>query len=75
LRRKSRGERTREKVVADVALKTPAVHSYPNVLHASICLTELLGRPIEMDRRPVVGGGLPVRHEGKVGVFDAASGV
>jgi hypothetical protein len=63
------GERTREKIVADLARKTPAAHSYPNLLHASICLTELHGRPIEMDRRPVLPGGRPVRHERKLGMY------
>src|SRR2546430_15364615 len=48
------GQRTREKIVADVAMKTPSAHSYPNVLHASICLNELHGWMVEMDRRPVV---------------------
>ena len=32
LEKKKPGERTREKVVADVATKTPSIHSYPNVL-------------------------------------------
>lgn len=69
LEKENPGERRREKIVADLALKTPAAHSYPNVMHASICLTELCGHPIEMDRRPALGGGRPVRHEGKVGVY------
>ena len=69
LEKEKPGERTREKIVADLARKTPAAHSYPNLLHASICLTELHGRPIEMGRRPILGGGKPVRHEGKVGVY------
>jgi hypothetical protein len=73
LEKEKPGERTREKVVADVAKKTPAVHSYPNVMHSSICLAELNGWPIEMDRRPVVGGGRPVRHDGQVGVYHPES--
>jgi len=69
LEKEKPGERTREKIVADLANKTPSAHSYPNLMHASICLAELRGRKVEMDRRPVVGGGRPVRHQGKVGVF------
>ena len=37
--------------------------------HASICLAELHGACIEMDRRPVHGGGHPVRHKGEVGLY------
>ena len=33
LEKEKPGERTREKVVADVAKKTPVVHSYPNIMH------------------------------------------
>jgi hypothetical protein len=33
LEKEKPGERAREKVVADVAKKTPCIHSYPNVLH------------------------------------------
>ena len=69
LEKEKPGERTREKVVADVANKTPSVHSYPNVLHASICMRELAGYAVEMDGRPIVGGGQPVRVAGKVGVY------
>ena len=69
LEKEKPGERTREKIVADLAKKTPAAHSYPNVMHASICLTELDGMPISLDRRPVLGGGRPVRVRGEVGVY------
>jgi hypothetical protein len=73
LEKEKPGERTREKVVADVANKTPVVHSYPNVMHSSLCLSELAGRPVEMDRRPVFGGGQAVRVDGKVGVYHPTS--
>src|SRR5215813_8162294 len=63
------GRRTREKIVADLANKTPSVHSYPNVIHSSICLAELLGYPIEQRRVPVIAGGQPVRSDGKIGVY------
>jgi hypothetical protein len=69
LRKEKPGERTREKVVADLAIKTPSAHSYPNVLHSSICLQELLGWQVAMHHRPMVGGGQPIRFQGKVGVY------
>jgi len=69
LEKDSSGLRTSEKIVADVARKTPSAHSYPNVLHTAICLTELHGRRFPMDGRPVFGGGRPVRLQGQVGVY------
>jgi len=42
------GARTREKVVGDLAAKTPVMHSAPNVVHTSICLGELNGHHTEM---------------------------
>jgi hypothetical protein len=63
------GERSREKIVADVARKTPVMHSTPNMLHASICLSELNGHAVHMRRVPIRPGGVPVRHEGKVGII------
>lgn len=50
------GERSQEKIVADLARKTPVMHSTPNVLHATMCLTELSGHPIEMRRVPARAG-------------------
>ena len=53
-------ERAREKIVSDLANKTPSAHSYPNVMHTTICLAELVqGWTVPMDRRPVIGGGRP----------------
>jgi hypothetical protein len=69
LEKETSGQRSREKIVADVARKTPSAHSYPNVLHSTICLTELHGRHFPMAGRPVVGGGRPVRLQGEVGVY------
>lgn len=62
--------RTREKVVADVAKKTPVMHSYPNVSHQTLCLNELLGNPVEMRGAPVIQGGIPVKHKGKVALVN-----
>jgi hypothetical protein len=69
LEKERAGERTREKIVADVAQKTPSAHSYPNMMHTSICLAKLHGRPTKMDGRPVLGGGRPVSLQGQLGVY------
>jgi hypothetical protein len=64
------GERTVEHLVADLAKKTPTMHSTPNVLHSSICMTELNGRPIDMRCVPVRSGGKRVRlADGKIGIL------
>ncbi|WP_208454358.1 hypothetical protein [Methyloligella sp. GL2] len=63
------GKRTCEKVVSDLAAKTPVMRAYPNVIHTSLCLLELFGSPIEMRGAPVLAQGTPVRREGRVGVF------
>ncbi len=70
-----RDQRTVERIVADVARKTPIMHATPNVSHSKLCLGELLGHSIEMRGVPAVAGGRAVRQsDGKVGiVFDEAS--
>jgi hypothetical protein len=70
-----RDQRTVERIVADVARKTPIMHATPNVSHSKLCLGELLGHPIEMRGVPAIAGGKAVRQsDGKVGiVFDEAS--
>lgn len=65
--------RTREKVVADVAKKTPVIHSYPNVSHLTLCVNELLGFPVEMRGFPTIHGGTPVMHKGKVALVKEQS--
>jgi hypothetical protein len=62
------GQRTAERIVADVVRKTPIMHATPNVLHSTLCLDELLGHPIEMRGVPAITGGRPVRQNGRVGV-------
>lgn len=72
LQKKETSGRDHRKVVADMARKTPVIRTYPNVLHTTMCLNELLGNPVGMDCRPAVGGGRAVKHAGKVSiVFDA----
>jgi hypothetical protein len=65
LEKETSGPRPREKIVADVDRKMPSAHSYPNMLHSTICLTEPQGRSFPMDGWPVLGGGRPVQ----LGVF------
>jgi hypothetical protein len=63
------GQRTAERIVADVARKTPIMHATPNVLHSTLCLGELLGHSIEMRGVPAIAGGRPVRQsDGRVSV-------
>jgi hypothetical protein len=69
LQKATSGPRSPEKIVQDIARKTPVMHSTPNMQHASICLAELSGYPIEMRRVPVRAGGIPVRHGNQVGVI------
>jgi len=70
LAKESQGYRSVERVVADLVKKTPIMHSTPNQLHSTICLTELSGHPIEMGRVPVRAGGRAVRNpEGEVGII------
>jgi hypothetical protein len=39
------GDRAVERIVGDVAKKTPVMHSTPNLLHTTICLGEMMGHP------------------------------
>jgi hypothetical protein len=48
--------RTPEQVVGNLAEKTP-IDGKPNVFHETLCLSELLGHPIEMRGVPVIAGG------------------
>jgi len=65
--------RVPEDIVADLANKTPVIGSYPNAAHSSLCLIELVGSKFEMRNVPALGGGQPVRHKGKVGIYYSES--
>jgi hypothetical protein len=74
LEKEVRGGRSPEQVVGNLAAKTPKLHSYPNLNHWVLCWTDLLGTPIEMDRKPKLGGGRAVEVPGKTGlVFDVSA--
>lgn len=62
------GNRTVEKIVSDLAMKSPPMHCYPNAEHTSLCLAELFGHPIEMRGVPAMTSGKLVQHEGQLGV-------
>ncbi len=68
-----RSGRTPEEEVGLIAAKTPQMHSYPNMFHRELCISNLLGYPIAMDGRPVIAGGNPVKTKNQSGiVFDEA---
>ena len=69
LRKKMSDGRTPEQVVGNLALKTPKMHSSPNMLHTSVAVAELTGHPIDMRGVPVVAGGRAVRSGGKDGII------
>jgi hypothetical protein len=49
--------RTPERVVENIALKTPQIDSSPSMHHSRLCLGNLLGSHIEMCGFPVLAGG------------------
>lgn len=61
--------KTPEQVVGEIAYKTPEMNSVPNVHHFNLVVSNLLGYPVEMDRRPIISGGIPKVAEGGYGLF------
>ena len=58
-----------EKIIKEIAKKTPIRSSYPNVHFQRLIIGNLFGQQIEMDGRPIVGGGQPkITKDGKIGV-------
>lgn len=60
--------RSPEEEVGLIAEKTPEVDAYPTVLHAPLCVKNLLGYAVPMDRRPLITGGQPVRARERTGI-------
>lgn len=62
--------RTSEKIVADLAAKTPINGSFPNAHHNAMILQDLFGNTPPMDtHQVVVAAGQPKRdHEGRIGI-------
>jgi hypothetical protein len=55
LEKKMKEGRSAESEVRNIANKTPEIFSAPNVFHATLCWGELLGNPVMMNHRPVLG--------------------
>lgn len=51
--------KTPQQVVGQLAFKTPDINSIPNVHHFNLLVSNLLGYPVEMRRRPIISGGIP----------------
>jgi hypothetical protein len=56
LEKEVHGGRTPEQVVGNLAAKTPRLRSYGNISHWTLCWNELLGIPVQMERKPVLFG-------------------
>lgn len=68
----SRGK-TAEQAVGNIAEKAPQMSGAPNISHLELLLANLMGQPVSMTNRPVIGGGRQVVSEGKRGVnFDVS---
>ena len=66
----SRGK-TAEQVVGNIAEKAPQMSGVPNISHLELLLASLMGYPVSMTNRPIVGGGRQVESARKKGVnFD-----
>lgn len=63
-----RAGRTPEEEVGLIAAKTPVMHSYPNMFHRDLCVSNLLGYSVTMDGRPLIAGGNPVKTKNQSGV-------
>lgn len=69
LHKSSPDYRSSEKLVRDLAYKTPEQGAV-NIAHHTLILQDLLGNTVTMDGRPIIGGGeTRIDEEGKLGVF------
>lgn len=65
--------KTAEQAVGNIAEKAPQMSGAPNISHLELLLASLMGYPVSMTNRPVVGGGRQVESAGKKGVnFDVS---
>lgn len=68
-----RSDRTAEELVRQIADKFPDLQGAPCVSHFTLCLANLLGRPVPMNGQVPVAGGQPVRTGDQTGiVFDVS---
>ena len=71
LDKEMRRGRTAEQVVGNIAEKAPQMSGAANMSHLDLLLASLMGYPVSMTNRPVIGGGRQVESAGKKGVnFD-----
>jgi hypothetical protein len=71
LEKQVRSGRTPEQEVRVIANKTPEMSISVNTFHKNICLANLNGYPVTMDRRPLISGGRPVESDNEKGyVFE-----
>ena len=68
LEKSIRSGRTPEQEVGLIALKTPQMSAYPNVIHTDLCISNMLGNPVVMDGRPIIAGGQPVWNNNRTGL-------
>jgi len=61
--------KTPQDIVGQLASKTPDMNSIPNVHHFNLVVSNLLGYPVEMHRRPIISGGTPKISERGYSLF------
>lgn len=70
LEKEVKSGKTPEKIVGNLAIKTPDMSGRPNEHHLTLIAGELRGvGTIGMDGRPIITGGRPVETDGKVGIM------
>jgi hypothetical protein len=62
------GGRTAEQIVGGIARKTPVLGAHANIHHRELCISDLLGQSVKMERLPVIGGGHAFLSAGRRGV-------
>ncbi len=68
LRKKMRDGRTPEQVVGNIANKMPELGTALNVHHHALCVSDLMGLRVRMERYPVVGGARSVTTGNGLGI-------
>jgi hypothetical protein len=68
LEKNDRGRGSPEKLVSEIAFKTPTQHVGANFYHGTLVEASLMGEDVPMSGRPVVNGGKPKRSpDGQIG--------
>jgi hypothetical protein len=60
---------TPEQAVGNIAYKTPTIGAELNVHHQTLCLHDLLGDSVRLERLPVLGRGRTVRTSDRTGII------